>query len=60
MAVRYQSVCLAKEPIMVRLLIALAVGLILAVGASAVTTQVLSGVANGTPTNKTLYNYGSR
>jgi len=45
---------------MVRLLIALAVGLILAVGASAVTTQVLSGVANGTPTNKTLYNYGSR
>ena len=45
---------------MVRLLIALAVGVILAIGATAVTTQVLGGVANGSPVNKTLYNYGTR
>ena len=45
---------------MVRLVIALAVGLVLAVGATAITSQVLSGVANGSPTNKTLYNYGTR
>ena len=51
---------LLKEPIMVRLLIALAVGVILAIGATAVTTQVLGGVANGSPVNKTLYNYGTR
>ena len=45
---------------MVRLLVALAVGLVLAVGATAITSEVLSGVANGSPTNKTLYNYGNR
>lgn len=45
---------------MVRLLVALAIGLVLAVGATAFTTEVLSGIANGTPANKTLYNYGNR
>jgi hypothetical protein len=45
---------------MVRLLIAMAVGLIVAVGATAVTSHVVGGIANGTPANKTLYNYGTR
>ena len=51
---------LLREPIMVRLLVAMAIGLILAVGATAITAEVLTGVANGTPTNKALYNYGTR
>lgn len=45
---------------MVRLLVAMVVGLVLAVGATAITTEVMTGIANGTPANKTLYNYGNR
>jgi len=45
---------------MVRLLIALAVGAILALGATYITSSVLAGVANGNPANQSLYNYGSR
>ena len=45
---------------MVRLLLAMAVGLILAVGATAVTSVVVKGVAKGSPTHGTLYNYGTR
>ncbi len=45
---------------MVRLIVALVVGAVLAVGATIITIAVLDGVANGTPTHQTLYNYGSR
>jgi hypothetical protein len=45
---------------MIRLLIAIVVGLVLAVGATMVTVNALSGVANGSPTNGTLYQYGDR
>jgi hypothetical protein len=45
---------------MVRLLIAFAAGLVLAVGATAVTSVVVNGVAKGSPTHGTLYNYGTR
>jgi len=45
---------------MVRLIVALAVGAILAVGATYLTTSVLAGVANGSPANRSLYNYGTR
>jgi hypothetical protein len=45
---------------MVRLLIALVVGFVLAVGATAVTSVVANGVAKGSPAHGTLYNYGAR
>ncbi len=42
------------------LLIAVAIGVVLAVGAAFGTTAVLAGVANGSATHASLYNYGSR
>ncbi len=45
---------------MVRLLVAMAVGLVLAVGATAITNSVVNGIAKGSPTHGTLYNYGTR
>lgn len=45
---------------MTRLLIAIVVGLVLAVGATMVTVNTLSGVANGSPTKASLYQYGDR
>ncbi len=45
---------------MVRLLIAPAVGLVLAVDATAVTTEVPGGIASGRRANKTLCNHGNR
>ena len=45
---------------MARLLIAIAVGVVLAIGAAALATSALAGVANGTPSNASLYQYGTR
>lgn len=45
---------------MVRLLIVIAVGVVLGVGATFVVSSALAGVANGTPTNASLYQYGTR
>jgi hypothetical protein len=45
---------------MLRFVVAIAVGVVLAVGATFITTAVVHGIANGTPSNKTLYNYGTR
>lgn len=45
---------------MVRLLVAMLVGAVLALGATFITSSVLIGVANGQPVNSTLYNYGTR
>jgi hypothetical protein len=45
---------------MARLLIALVIGAILALGATFITSSALLGVANGQPSNSTLYNYGTR
>ena len=45
---------------MARLLIAIAVGVLLGVGAAAFATNALSGLANGTPSSATLYVYGHR
>jgi hypothetical protein len=42
------------------LLIAVAVGVVLAVGAGLGTGALLAGVANGKPANAQLYNYGQR
>jgi hypothetical protein len=43
-----------------RLLIAIVVGVVLAVGASVLVTNGLAGVANGTPSNASIYQYGNR
>lgn len=45
---------------MARLLIAVIVGLVLAVGGTALAQTVLTSQTNGTPSNSSLYNYGSR
>ena len=45
---------------MARLLIAVIVGVMLAVGAAFLVSDALAGVANGTPSNASLYQYGSR
>jgi hypothetical protein len=42
------------------LLISIAVGAVLAVGAGFGTSAIVSGVANGSPANSTIYNYGQR
>jgi hypothetical protein len=44
----------------VRLLIAIVVGVVLAVGATVLATNALAGLANGTPSKATLYQYGTR
>ena len=43
-----------------RLIIAVIAGLVIAVAAVVVVENVLSSAANGTPTNATLYVYGTR
>lgn len=45
---------------MIRLIIAIVVGIAVAVGGVAVTESVLSSSANGTPSNSSLYQYGTR
>lgn len=45
---------------MARLLIAVIVGVVLAVGAAFLVTDALAGVTNGTPSNASLYQYGNR
>ncbi len=45
---------------MIRLIIAVVAGLVIAVVAVVVVENVLSSVANGTPSNATLYAYGTR
>ena len=45
---------------MARLLIVIVVGVVLAVGASVLATNALAGLANGTPSKASLYQYGSR
>jgi hypothetical protein len=42
------------------LLVAVALGAVLAVGAGLGAGAILSGVANGKPANTQLYNYGQR
>jgi hypothetical protein len=44
----------------VRLLIVIAVGVVLAVGAAVLATNALASLANGTPSKASIYNYGTR
>jgi hypothetical protein len=43
-----------------RLIIAIAVGIVIAVGATVLVQNVLTGAVNGTPSSQSIYNYGSR
>jgi hypothetical protein len=43
-----------------RLIVAVLVGLVIAVGATVLSVNLLSNQANGTPSNSSLYQYGSR
>ncbi len=45
---------------MVRLIIAVAVGLAIAIGGAVLAVTVLSSHANSTPSTSSTYNYGSR
>ena len=45
---------------MIHLIIAVALGILLAVGGAFAATNALTGVANGSPTKATLYQYGNR
>lgn len=45
---------------MARLLIAIAVGIVLAVGAAALATGALAGLSNGTSSSASIYQYGAR
>ena len=45
---------------MIRLLIAIVVGVVLAAGAAVAASGVLAGAANGTPSQSSLYQYGNR
>ena len=45
---------------MVRMIIALVVGLAIAIGGTVLVVNVLTSHGNGTPGNSSTYNYGSR
>jgi hypothetical protein len=45
---------------MVRLLIVIAVGAVLAVGAAALASNALAGLAKGTSSKASIYQYGTR
>lgn len=49
-----------REGLMVRVIVAMLVGAVLAIGGTVITNEVLTGVSNGKPTNQNLYNYGTR
>ncbi|HLN69942.1 MAG TPA: hypothetical protein VK280_22070 [Streptosporangiaceae bacterium] len=45
---------------MLRLIIAIAIGLAIAIGGTVLVVNVLTSHGNGTPGNSSTYNYGSR
>jgi hypothetical protein len=45
---------------MAHLLIAVALGVVLAVGAAVAASHAFTGVANGSPSSASLYQYGNR
>jgi hypothetical protein len=49
-----------KENVVGRLIIAVVVGLAIAIGGTVLVVNVLSSHANGTPSTSSTYNYGSR
>jgi hypothetical protein len=49
-----------KENVVGRLIIAVVVGLAIAIGGTVLVVNVLSSHANGSPSTSSTYNYGSR
>jgi hypothetical protein len=49
-----------EECVVIRLIIAIVVGAVIAVGATVLVDNVLGSAANGTPSNSSLYQYGTR
>lgn len=45
---------------MLRLIIAIIIGLAIAIGGTVLVVNVVTGHGNGTPGNSSTYNYGSR
>ena len=45
---------------MLRLIIAIIIGLAIAIGGTVLVVNVVTGHSNGTPGNSSTYNYGSR
>ena len=45
---------------MLRLIIAIAIGAVIAIGGTVLVVNVLTSHGNGTPSNSSTYNYGSR
>ena len=45
---------------MLRLIIAIAIGAVIAIGGTVLVVNMLTSHGNGTPTNSSTYNYGSR
>ena len=45
---------------MLRLIIAIAIGAAIAIGGTVLVVNVLTSHGNGTPSNSSTYNYGSR
>jgi len=43
-----------------RLIIAIAIGAVIAIGGTVLVVNVLTSHGNGTPSNSSTYNYGSR
>jgi hypothetical protein len=49
-----------RRSAMVRLIIAIVVGVVVAVGATVLVQNALTGQVNGTPSSQSIYQYGSR
>jgi hypothetical protein len=49
-----------RESVVARLIIAVVVGLAIAIGGTVLVVNVLSSHGSGTPSNSSTYNYGSR
>ena len=45
---------------MLRLIIAIAIGAVIAIGGTVLVVNMLTSHGNGTPSNSSTYNYGSR
>ena len=59
-AVTFQSVKPEGRSVVVRFIIAVVVGLAIAIGGTILVVNVVSSHGNSTPSNSSVYNYGSR
>jgi hypothetical protein len=45
---------------MIPVILAIVIGVVLAVGGAVIASNTLTGVSNGTPSNASVYQYGNR